>query len=287
MNNPLDIQYISDIHLEFYSFNKIAKIANKIIPNSKILVLAGDIGKPVSRIKKTQAKINKCYEYFLNLLSTKFDKIFLITGNHEYYNNLGVSIEDINRTIKTICENIGKSNVIFLNNNYYDYKGYRYIGTTLWTEVDENPGKKLNDLARIPNMTPLLYNELHYNSVEFLDKILSETAKMPNPIPCIIISHHLPLFELIDNPNNPNNPTNTNMDLLQWYASDLNELIDDYANVTTNTTTNATTNIIKLWIYGHTHYKNLQTIKNIIFAANPIGYPGEIADQKFVKTVTL
>jgi Icc-related predicted phosphoesterase len=271
MNNPIDIQYISDIHLEFYSFNKIAKIANKIIPKSKILVLAGDIGKPVSRIKKTQAKINKCYEYFLNLLSIKFDKIFLITGNHEYYNNLGVSIEEVNKTIKTICENINKSNVIFLNNDYYDYNGYRYIGTTLWTEVDENPSKKLNDLSQIPNMTPLLYNELHYNSVDFLDKILAETAKMANPIPCIIISHHLPLFELIDNTTNT---TNT-IDLLQWYASDLNELIDDY------------TNIIKLWIYGHTHYKNMQTIKNIIFAANPIGYSTEMTDQKFVKTVCI
>ena len=37
------IQYISDIHLEFYNLSKIIKL----IPSAPILCLAGDIGNPL------------------------------------------------------------------------------------------------------------------------------------------------------------------------------------------------------------------------------------------------
>ena len=269
------IQYISDIHLEFYNYTKITKIVNKIIATSKILILAGDIGKPISRIKKNKWKINRCYEYFLKLLSAKFEQIFLITGNHEYYNNLNVPIIEINQIIKDICYKM--PNIKFLDNNYYDYNGIRFIGSTLWSEIDENPSIKINDLSNIPNMTIEKYNNLHYNSLEFLDTILSNSLEIS--IPCIIITHHLPLLELVNTSNNTNN-TNNNInkissDFTQWFAGDLTELIDDYGI------------IIKSWIYGHTHYKSVKYIKNIIFAAYPIGYPHEIIDQKYNKTLLI
>lgn len=266
------IQYISDIHLEFYNYAKIIKIANKIIPIAKILILAGDIGKPVSRIKKNKWKINRCFEYFLKLLSIKFEQIFVITGNHEYYNNLNVSIIEINKIMKDICHQI--PNIKFLDNNYYDYNGIRFIGSTLWSKIDENTTIKINDLSNIPNMTIEKYNNLHYNSLEFLDTILSESQKLS--IPCIIISHHLPLLELANTSiNTINTIDNISSSLTQWFASDLTELTDNYGN------------IIKSWIYGHTHYKSVKHIKNIIFAANPIGYPHEMTDQKFNKTLLI
>ena len=57
----LSIQYISDIHLEFrYNLPKIKALAD-------ILVLAGDIGDPRSKI----------YKWFLSDVSSKFKKYFL------------------------------------------------------------------------------------------------------------------------------------------------------------------------------------------------------------------
>ncbi len=65
------IQYISDIHLEFF------KVLPKQIvrPVADILCLAGDIGYPFSSL----------YRDFLKQVSRDFKKVFLIAGNHEYY----------------------------------------------------------------------------------------------------------------------------------------------------------------------------------------------------------
>ncbi len=61
-------QLISDLHLEMGSyFNLKAK--------APYLLLVGDIGYPESQI----------YKDFLKQYSKKFDKIFYISGNHEYY----------------------------------------------------------------------------------------------------------------------------------------------------------------------------------------------------------
>ena len=263
----INIQYISDIHLEFYNYNKVVKLVNKIEPIAPILVLAGDIGIPISRNKKCKYKINRCYEYFLELIAKKFEKIFIIAGNHEYYNRFNVSISEVNKIISGICNKI--LNIVFLNNNYYDYNGFRFIGSTLWSEIDEKPQIILNDMTRIPNMTPEYYNELHYKSLELLDIILKESMKIS--IPCIIITHHLHMIELINIPNRKNDDEI----MYEWFASDLTELIDDYNN------------IICVWIYGHTHYKSYKIHKNIKFVANPIGYPHEMTHQKYVKTVII
>lgn len=42
----MNIQYLSDLHLELLSTDKIDKMIKKITMSSPILVLAGDIGDP-------------------------------------------------------------------------------------------------------------------------------------------------------------------------------------------------------------------------------------------------
>ena len=63
------ICYISDLHLEFR--DEYFDINNE----ADILILSGDIGNPYEDI----------YINFLIKISNNFDKIILITGNHEYY----------------------------------------------------------------------------------------------------------------------------------------------------------------------------------------------------------
>ena len=65
------LQIVSDIHLEFYSqnFPVIEKHAGNV-------ALLGDIGKPFTYV----------YERFLFQQSETFDHVFVILGNHEYYN---------------------------------------------------------------------------------------------------------------------------------------------------------------------------------------------------------
>ena len=77
----MKIQYLSDLHLELMSTHKFSKLCEKIIPKCDILVLAGDIGDPLHH--------NDRYKFFLHSMSKKFKKVFLVSGNHEYYRYMG------------------------------------------------------------------------------------------------------------------------------------------------------------------------------------------------------
>ena len=71
------IQYISDLHLEMYKENVSPDLFTKLIrPEAPYLALCGDIGIPDF--------VN--YENFLNWCSRRWTKVFLVAGNHEYYN---------------------------------------------------------------------------------------------------------------------------------------------------------------------------------------------------------
>ena len=93
------ICYISDLHLEFR--DGIFDINNE----ADILILSGDIGNPYEDI----------YMNFLIKVSNNFDKIILITGNHEYYCH-NKSILETNEKIKNIITENKLKNIIFLNN---------------------------------------------------------------------------------------------------------------------------------------------------------------------------
>ena len=49
----------------------------------------------------------------------------------------------------------------------------------------------------------------------------------------------------------------------QWFYCDMLKLIETYQNK------------IQCWIYGHTHTPSKNTIHEIPFLCNPIGYPNE------------
>ena len=62
---------ISDLHLEFGSYLDIE-------PKCKYLMLLGDIGLPL---------INNDYFNFLKEVAQKFELVFLVLGNHEFYSS--------------------------------------------------------------------------------------------------------------------------------------------------------------------------------------------------------
>lgn len=231
----MNIQYISDIHLEFLNMNEYNKLINKLKPLAHVCILAGDIGNPYKQN----------YKDFLGFINTTFKKTFLIAGNHEYYTN------NINET-KTHIKNIVSEfeNISFLDNSYEEYEGYRFIGTTQWTEI-KNPIYTINDINYINNFSIDDYNKLFYEARNFL-----ETSIVPNSI---IISHHLPIHELthIKYRNSMLGKYN------QWFNANLDELIKN------------NTQHIKAWFYGHTHSRSVQTHYDIHFYCNPLGYPNE------------
>jgi len=246
------LRYFSDLHLEFIKANKIENFINKIKAGiDEICVLAGDIGNPYE----------SNYNMFMEFMSKNFKKIFIIPGNHEYYNKTK-TIEETNVFMKNYFQKF--NNISFLNDNYEIYDGYCFIGTTLWSKIT-NPEYKINDVYNIPNFDYIQYNRLNMLSVDFLEDTLQKNEK------CIIITHHVPSNSLIDKKYKTPQMQHYN----QWFYCNMDDLIEIYKDK------------IKCWIYGHTHTPSNVIINGIPFLCNPIGYPNENSKIDFETNIIL
>jgi predicted phosphodiesterase len=253
------IRYLSDIHLELLKPSGVTKIINSIKNNSdQICVLAGDIGNPYS----------STYDTFMKHISNTFKKTFVITGNHEYYNN-GKTVEETNIYLTSYFK--AYDNISFLNNSCEIYKDYLFVGTTLWSNIT-NPEYKINDVYSIKSLTYIEYNKLNLESLEFLDNVIEQHKQhKQHKQPLIIITHHMPSKNLIDSKYKTEMMTPYN----QWFYSDMDKFILDNKD------------IIKCWFYGHTHLPSNTTINDVRFCCNPIGYQNENKDIDFHKTLDL
>jgi hypothetical protein len=170
----LSIQLASDLHLEF----KGVPDKNPSIPvNSKILALLGDIGNPTLT----------SYKEFLLLQSSRFEYVFVIAGNHEYY---GLDVTRAKQLIRNICSTC--DNLIFLDRNSFVYnvpdsnKTIKFLGCTLWTNV---PAKEksiiqecLNDYRNISNGDKKISVQdtvrWHREETEWLEQEIDQSMKL-------------------------------------------------------------------------------------------------------------
>ncbi len=252
------INYLSDLHLEFYKKIDFDKLIN-FVDNGEILCLCGDIGYPED-IK---------YKEFLNYCSSKFKHIFLIPGNHEYYSNKNTkTIQSTNIILEELCSKF--PNVHFMNNKVEYLEEYKLciIGTTLWTEIPDfvtkYETKSYNDFNKIYyeydnskfRLNIDYMNLMNAESVEFLKESINNNKDHNK----IVLTHHLPTYKVIAEKYK-------HWDTNYFFANRLDELIKD--------------NNINVWLCGHSHIPNNINLEKTIVALNPIGYPGENAKVNF------
>lgn len=237
----MDFQYISDIHLE---------MGNKVdIPRrAPFLILAGDIGDPYSAE----------YVSFIDNVSHKFDRVFLISGNHEYY---GHTIKETDKEIQNLASRY--KNVHFLQNDVYHFphSDVSVFGATLWTHIPGNEAyfirSMVNDYRHIQNFSIDLCNKLHEETKTTFQMFLEI---FPNR-KWIVVCHHLPLLKLV-NEKYWNSPINS------AYASDVDCFKDEH--------------VIAI-VYGHTHIANIYGR----YYCNPHGYPDELSKINLDATLTI
>jgi predicted phosphodiesterase len=238
------IQYLSDLHIEFYkgSLPKVDRLLRQIVPIAPLCILAGDIGYP----------FEETYRYFLEGMSRKFEHVILIHGNHEYYQNgknKGKTMEEIVEQTRAVCVDLPR--VHFLHNETWDYFDVRFIGSVLWSEL-KDPQRLINDSRLIGEFSLPLWNELHYAHKEWLDGALNSAEDQGKR--AVVITHHLPSMSLIAE------KWKHLGDFNQCFASTCDDLIRPPAI---------------FWIYGHTHEPANTVLQGVQCVANPIGYPGE------------
>lgn len=215
----MNIQYCSDLHLEFPENEAFLK-ENPLLPVGNILLLAGDI--------VPFAVMNKHNDFF-DYVADNFEFTYWIPGNHEYY------YSDVNQRSGSFSENI-RSNVVLLNNQAVIHNKTRFVFSTLWSRI--NPAYQFQIERSMSDFHVIKYNGyrfsaerfnlLHSDCINFIKPELEQAFDGKT----IVVSHHMPTFM--------NYPPKFKGDVLnEAFAVELSELIEvskpDY------------------WIFGHTH----------------------------------
>lgn len=266
------IQYVSDLHLEFYAnVPRDADFFRKlVIPaiNADILVLAGDIGHAEAHIT----------EKFIGWCCSNWKYVIWVYGNHEYYNkkpsekwryskaNTMAEKEDAGLELQYKYQNLrvlNRRSVIFP-----EYPDFVFIGATLWTFIPEgqhaNIGYIFSDFKYIcakntleegyTRFTPEYWSELHKEDLDFILADLEEYSKYR----CVVITHHLPSYDMI----------------LDHFKHD--EMNYGFA---TNLDHVLTKPQVAAWICGHSHGQK-QILKGPCYL-NARGYPNESSQQTY------
>jgi DNA repair exonuclease SbcCD nuclease subunit len=227
-------------------------------------------------IRTMGSRQRKAIEYreFIKNCAQQFPQVIVIAGNHEHYHGKWI------QSIETLRHEYGKySNVHYLERDSVVINGYRFIGATLWTDLNRGDPMTLhavNDMMndyRLIRHDGLGYTKLrpahtlhrHRDTVEYFHAILNQFKEDPT----IIVGHHAPshlsVHEMYRHEYLMNGA----------YYSDLSNLILDNPQ-------------IKLWFHGHMHQPFEYSIGDTPVLCNPRGYFGEESAENFtLKYVTV
>lgn len=276
----MKIDYISDLHIDFYISPKLTKeeffqrfinIQSIIYPvyhdNGKILVLAGDISHYINQIKWVIEFYSEMYEYVL-----------YVHGNHEMYSLEGEpsykhKLSDLKNLLKEIynCYYLD-GDIIEIDNikigglsMCYDYS-YGIKEFSLSKEEMHNLWKNyMNDSTRIKDGITKDYTihkelglrEVNFNPLEYFE---SEYKKLESMKDCkLIISHVMPFIP-------KNYPSKYKVPSSGFFCFDGEKFLNKSK--------------VKYWIAGHTHTKIEEKRFGVKLLVNPYGYPNENWDKQ-------
>lgn len=252
----MKIAYGSDLHLEL----EIPRPDLAPVRDADVLILAGDIFK--GRCKETGLpqlmKYSKACQRELDI------PVIVVCGNHELYDEeIGQYLDEC-RAIADATEGL-----YFLENDALDIGGVRFLGCTLWSDfamaedaqvAKEAAQKIIYDYRRIKlangsdearAISPDDTIRWNAASREFLSRsIAAESA------PTVVVTHFPPVP--MSDPKFADSP------LTPYFNNDW--AADIEAGVLAP----------DIWVAGHTHYMEEQTIGRTRICSRQGGYPGEL-----------
>ena len=253
----MKLRIMSDLHLEFMK-----TLDDFVIPamqddKDTVLILAGDIhyGKHLPAV----------FEKFAD----RFRAIIFVYGNHEFYNgNMPAIPGKVDKAIEHL------SNVYPLDPGTVEIDGVHFVGSTLWTDMDNHnqivmwdAGTTMNDYKRIRTgpkhepwkrkLRPVDTTAIHIQERNYMFETITPLVEAGKTV--VAVSHHLPSYQCVS-------PTYSRDRLNGAYASELFEQVADSKPV--------------LWVHGHTHESNdFMLTDDTRIICNPRGYwPSDIND---------
>jgi hypothetical protein len=245
----LRIQIASDLHIEF--FDEEEDLNFLIEPKAPILALLGDVGYACTQ------QLRK----FLLSQSDRFDEVWFLAGNHEYYNHGGThySVTEQNNWLQQIASE--RPNLRYLEKTAIPMMNGSVVvlATTLWSDIpddylDEAEGF-LNDYRLSYNHAPsetnprllratetrqwyrdnLNWLQTQLQTIYDQNKIKAQQAQQQQT-KVVVLTHHTPLI------TGTSAPQYEGMDSTRCFSSDLASLLTHPYSP------------IEIWACGHTHY---------------------------------
>jgi Icc-related predicted phosphoesterase len=228
------LHILSDIQAEFEAYRGADVSAD-------VVVLAGDINHGVKGLEWARGS-------FPN------SPIIYVAGNHEYY---GEAIPKLTDQLRSRARSL---DIAFLENEETHICGVRFLGCTLWSDlqlfgnapwvvdavrdamIDYRSIRVSPEYRRI---RPLDTIRWHRESVSWLAKAATSAD------PTVVVTHHAPNARSIA-PKYAEDPVSA------AYASDLTHLIEQLAPA--------------LWVHGHTHYSIDYEVGRTRVVSNQRGY---------------
>lgn len=286
----MKIAVCSDLHLEF------GAITLENTENAEVLVLSGDICVAADiRIPDmygivSSARSDRIFEFF-NTCCANFPHVVYVVGNHEHYHY------DFKHTLdhlKLHLEHL--ENLHILDKEYFDLDGVRFIGGTLWTDMNKEDeltlhqiSRMMNDFVCVKNSNNTVYRNVpiykkqadgvNYETDEFGKLVQEGMKKKGEPArfsPSDAVEDHKKMLDYIKHvydekmttvvvghhapSKRSTHPRYANEMLMNGgYSSDLEQFIMDLPG-------------IKLWTHGHTHEDFDYMVGDCRVVCNPRGY---------------
>jgi Icc-related predicted phosphoesterase len=257
----MKVNVISDLHLEFEDL---------VLPDGDVLILSGDVCE-AKHLKEGIYNPNyKAFDFedkkrpdrwnrFFEEECRKYRKVVYVVGNHEHY---GFQFE---KTVPHIKSNL-PDNVHLLDNDIVDIDDVRFVGGTLWTDMNKGDYLTLYHVQRMMNdyrqitmfnrvksvyhrLTPERTIEEHKKTLDYIKTVVDED----NTKKYVVVTHHAPSKSSI----HPRYQKDVTMN--GAYSSELSEFILDRPQ-------------IKMWTHGHTHDTFDYMIGSTRIVCNPRGY---------------
>lgn len=182
----VEFRILSDLHLEFYaSANELLVTIpwNPARDARSFLLLAGDVGYPLGEVE------NSKYRALLDALATRFRGVFLVAGNHEYYQctESHATMADVDAALDGLCRSLHRPSrpVVFLQKQAWTLIAERadgsahttqLVGCTMWSPVTATASMQLNDRHFVGVEAPWI-RAVHTEHAGWLRRTLSASLQ--------------------------------------------------------------------------------------------------------------
>ena len=216
-------------------------IWSHVTPEAKIALVPGDIA---SRRFKVAARE----------IASKFDHVIAVMGNHDFAN------KSIN------WEPEVPENFHLLNPGVLELEDVVFIGATLWTDfnnadwfVMHSAQSNVEDFSSIRDFSAQVAYEQHRKQKQYIKLMLEKYRGRK----VVVMTHFVPSYKLL----NDHWKTPVYEMLNRYFSANCEDLIYCCDPGTT-------------WVFGHTHNRVEETLADIQFICNPIGYRGKISEYQ-------